>query len=330
MPGFLVIVRRMIESHSIHDETGFKQSVEAIIRELSVANRQGEAKILRDALASIKPNGNGSFQTINLSAKSAEPLISRLQATVTRDQLFFSSDTAQSLDRILAEFRAVKELSEAGLRPKSKLLFWGPPGCGKTVTARFMATELGLPFGIVRLSSLITSYVGETAANLQRIFSQANSSSMVLLFDEADAIAKNREDRNDVGELKRVVNSLLQNLDELVPAQSIVILASNHQHLFDSAVWRRFDDVIEFPLPNYTERLAQLTRLTSGVSIKGSLAQAAKDLRDFSFADIERSVTEVLKTMVLNRNEFFNTLDLITESRSWHHKQKQALSNNRG
>jgi SpoVK/Ycf46/Vps4 family AAA+-type ATPase len=115
---------------------------------------------------------------------------------------------------------------------------------------------------------LITSFVGETGSNLQKVLSLAEQSPMVLLLDEADAIAKARDDANDVGELRRVVNSLLQGLDSVAKRRSLVILASNHSHLFDPAIWRRFDEIVEFPLPSQSERILQLKHLTSGLKLR--------------------------------------------------------------
>ena len=152
----------------------------------------------------------------------------------------------------------------------------------------------------------------------------ADQTPMVLLLDEADAIAKARDDANDVGELRRVVNSLLQGLDSLAPHRSLIILASNHSHLFDSAVWRRFDDVIEFPLPGQTERLAQLKHLASGLRLKGSLLTAARQMAGFTFAEIERAVMDVAKTKILDRSETVLVEAIVAEGKRWRRKMQAA------
>ena len=130
----------------------------------------------------------------------------------------------------------------------------------------------------------------------------ADQTPMVLLLDEADAIAKARDDANDVGELRRVVNSLLQGLDSLAPHRSLIILASNHSHLFDSAVWRRFDDVIEFPLPG----------------------QTARQMAGFTFAEIERAVMDVAKTKILDRSETVLVEAIVAEGKRWRRKMQAA------
>src|SRR5688572_28317600 len=206
IPEILDNIRKLVLAHAAHDDLGFSMNAETIIRELTMSNRPSEAKALRDALALIKRNGTSSTTTMQALTRQAESLVTFIPDRVLREQLFFRSETQNALDRVVLEHRSAKQLAQGGLQPKRKLLFWGPPGCGKTAATRLLAAELGLPCGIVRLSSLITSYVGETASNLQKVFAIADSRPIVLLFDEADALAKARGDRNDVGELRRVVN----------------------------------------------------------------------------------------------------------------------------
>lgn len=320
-------VRRLIASHTAQDDSNFHKSAEAIIRELAVENRPGEARYLRDALA--------SSDSMSLSERSITPnlliLSKQSQGLITfnteppTSELFFRKETQCALDQILTEYRSARQLWEHGLRPKARFLFWGPPGCGKTAAATWLASNLGIPVGIVRLGALITSFVGETGSNLQKVLTIANESPMVLLIDEADAIAKARDDANDVGELRRVVNALLQGLDYFAPKRSLIILASNHSHLFDPAMWRRFDDVIAFPLPSESERLAHLRQLTNGLRLSGSLASAARQTGGVSFADIERAVSEVAKVKVLSGAEGVATADIVAEVKRWQRKMQAAL-----
>jgi ATP-dependent 26S proteasome regulatory subunit len=137
---------------------------------------------------------------------------------------------------------------------------------------------------------------------------------MVLLIDEVDAVGKNRDDRNDVGELKRVVNSLLQAMDAFSKNQpSLLIAASNHQYLLDPALWRRFDDVVEFPMPDAVEREKLLKILLSGVTFEGSISQSVRAMTSMSFAEIERATIEAIKTMILEHREVLQWRDLQTE-----------------
>lgn len=317
IPEILDNVRKLVLAHAAHDEFAFSKNAETIVRELTMSNRPSEAKALRDALSQVKRNGNGGTANMQTLTRQAESAVTFISDNVLREQLFFRPDTQNALDRVILEHRSAQQLAQGGLHPKRKLLFWGPPGCGKTAAARLLSTDLGLPCGIVRLSSLITSYVGETASNVQKVFAIADTRPMVLLFDEADALAKARGDINDVGELRRVVNSLLQALDYFAPKDSIVVLASNHSHTFDPAVWRRFDDIIEFPRPGQKEREAQLRFLTGGIRIEGDLASAARKLTACSYADIDRAVREVAKTKLLTRAPATHVSEIVRECASW-------------
>jgi SpoVK/Ycf46/Vps4 family AAA+-type ATPase len=324
IPEIFDNIRRLVLAHATHDDVGFSNNAETIIRELMMSNRPSEAKALRDALAQIKHSGALRTTTMQVLTRQAESLVTFVPDRILREALFFSPATQSSLDRVILEYRSAQQLAQGGLQPKRKLVFWGPPGCGKSAAARFLAAELGLPCGIVRLSSLITSYVGETASNLQKVFAIADSRPMVLLFDEADAVAKARGDRNDVGELRRVVNSLLQALDYFAPKESIVILASNHSHTFDPAVWRRFDDIIEFPLPGQKEREAQLRFLTGGIHLKGDLRAAARKLASCSYADMDRAVRELAKTKLLTRANATHVDEIVGECISWRKRMAAA------
>ena len=322
-------LRGMIVSHSGRDDEAFRRNAEAIIRSLSVQNRPSEARSLREAL---RPNrhtvdSRAASQTnvsISVLTRQSPGLISFLPQSRNLN-LVFPEQTQSSVNDVVVEYRASAQLAEAGLSPRRKLLFWGPPGCGKTATAQWLAAELGMPCGIVRLASLITSYVGETGANLQRVLHMAEQTPMVLLLDEADAIAKSRDAENDVGEMRRVVNALLQGLDAFNSRHSIVILASNHTYLFDDALWRRFDDVVEFPLPTQTERLKLLRNLTSGLRLNGSLPTLAKHLSGRSYAEIERAVFEVAKASVLKERDTVTASEIAASSKRLQQKVSAAM-----
>lgn len=329
-------LRAMIVSHRESDEEGFRHSAEAIIRALDVQNRPSEARFIREALkkkdskngkqfSQAQPVANLSFSVLT---RQMPGLISFVQFPSPR-HLVLQNETSKSLELVVKEHRSSSKLAEAGLLPRRKLLFWGPPGCGKTATAQWLAHQLGLPCGVVRLASLITSYVGETGANVQKVLQIANQTPMVLLIDEADAIAKSRDDENDIGELRRVVNTLLQGLDSFTSKDSIVILASNHTHLFDGALWRRFDDVIEFPLPSEKERLEILHYLTNGIKINGSLATVAKGTAGCSYAEVERAVFEVTKSVVVENRSSATSAEILKASQQFKRKITAATTRKR-
>lgn len=290
------LLRQLFLAHSRSDKDGFKRAADLIVRGLVASNRHSEATALQQALKSAP---DSDLQSLTRFSRPTT-LTSVSEPRITRENVVLPPGARRQVDRVLDEQRQRTKLLSAGLYPAHKLLFWGPPGCGKTLTAAAIASELGFSLVTLRLSSVITSYVGETSANLQRVFERAKAGPTVLLIDEIDAIAKQRDDRNDVGELKRVVNSLLQMLDEFVGGTGILVACTNHQYLLDSAVWRRFDQVIHFPMPSSLELCDFARRRLSGVKLVGSLKELSAVWKRLSFYDVELILSSSLKTLVLN------------------------------
>jgi SpoVK/Ycf46/Vps4 family AAA+-type ATPase len=213
--------------------------------------------------------------------------------------MVLSPEVQARIERIVEEFRARAILARHGLAPKSRLLFVGPPGCGKTLCAEVVAGELGLEVLHARFDGIVSSYLGETANNLRRVFGYASQRQAVLFFDEFDALGKRRDDPQELGELKRVVSSFLQILDAH-PRDRMVIAATNHEGMLDDALWRRFDEVLHFgrPTPAQIEQLMEL-RLRS-VRKKGiDLSAFAHKMSGFSYADAERVCLEASKSILL-------------------------------
>ena len=227
--------------------------------------------------------------------------IRRLEDVVLSDQ------NGSLIEEILQEHHRRELLKSHGLPPVDRLLFCGPPGCGKTLTAEVLASELGLPLAIVRIDGVVSSYLGETAHNLREVLDFVAATPMVVLFDEFDALAKERADVADHGELKRVVNAFLQLLDGY-EGKSLLIAATNHEHILDAAVWRRFDEVLLFEPPN----LEQLRRLLA-CKLRGLRREFEVDdsevsnlFRGMSHADVERVLRRAAKEMVLAGKEFLH------------------------
>ena len=311
------------------NEETFYRAAEAIIADELAANHHSTARELQKALSNgsahpdLKPKA-ARLASLPRDRRNGDQLISLQDPLVDPSRLILCTETRQKLDRIIEEYRQRPKLAKFGLAAKSKLLFWGPPGCGKTLASHWIAQEIGLPISLVRLNSLISSFVGETASHIQRVFDLASSTPMVLLLDEVDAIGKNRDDPQDVGELKRVVNGLLQAIDAFRPNDSIVIAASNHQYLLDPALWRRFDDAVFFPSPSAVEAKQFLDRLLNGVSVKGSIDITAKSLASLSFAEIERNVVDSLKTMILTDAAQFSLDQFAKEVASFKKENRAA------
>ncbi len=226
---------------------------------------------------------------------------------------------------VIREFRQWDVLESNGLRPNHKLLFCGPPGCGKTVTAEAIATELGLPMVYVRFDSVVSSLLGETASNLRRVFDYIGQDTWVVLFDEFDAIGRSRDDVTEHGEIKRVVSSFLQMLDNF-DGRSLIIAATNFEQSLDPALWRRFDEVVRFERPtvHQIEKLMQ-ARLRYIANRRVSIKKYASQLEGSTFADVERICLAVLKICALDGKKRFSVNDLATAIRK-HKVRRRAMS----
>lgn len=304
-------LKKLLSAFRDRDDSTFYRVADQIIADELAANHHALARDLKRALGSARQK-QGDLVLLR-DKRFGQNLLHVDDSDTTSDELVLADRTERQISRVLEEHRSASKLSSYGYQPKRKLLFWGPPGCGKTMAAHLIAHELGLPIGTVRISALISSYLGDTATHLETVFDTANKQPIVLLLDEVDAVGKTRDDRQDVGEVKRVVNSLLQSMDAFTKNKSIVIAASNHQYLLDAALWRRFDDVIEFPLPGSQEIAKYLHKLLNGVRAKITFSRLAKSMLGFSFADIEKIAVEAVKTMILEGRENLTERDLTTE-----------------
>lgn len=214
-------------------------------------------------------------------------------------EMVLAPDVSASIAEVIEQYRQRDRLLSHGLSPKRRVLLVGPPGCGKTMTASVLAAECNLPLMFVQLHSLITKYMGETAAKLHLVFDAMVETRGVYLFDEFDAIGSTRAGRNDVGEIRRVLNSFLQFL-ERDDSGSIVVAATNFVGMLDEALFRRFDDVIRYELPD-AKMAKELVRNCLGSFEIDTLAWAAitRACRGLSQADIARACDDAAKEAVL-------------------------------
>ena len=219
---------------------------------------------------------------------------------------------AKKLDRIIREQRSAQRLLERGLSPRRKLMLVGPPGTGKTLTASVLAGELGIPLFQVRLDGLITKFMGETAAKLRQVFDATGSARGVYLFDEFDAIGSQRGIPNDVGEIRRVLNSFLLMLEQ-DESHSLIVAATNHPEVLDHALFRRFDDVLEYA-PPAQEQIRTLIRAKLGDLIEGrfSWILLAKKAVGLSYAEVTRAMDEVLKESIMDEERPIRSTDIGT------------------
>jgi SpoVK/Ycf46/Vps4 family AAA+-type ATPase len=223
------------------------------------------------------------------------------------------------LDRLVHQQRQRDRLREFSQIPSTRLLLIGPPGSGKTLTASAVAGELHLPLFTIRLDAVITRFMGETAAKLRLIFDHIASMRSVYLFDEFDAIGGRRTADNDVGEMRRVLNSFLQFLEEPNSTDSIVLAATNHPELLDRALFRRFDDILEYALPD-REAIQNLltTRLHAFRPNRVTWTRVVEVASGLSQADLARAADEVIKNAILRSEKTVTTEELVAALRDRH------------
>ncbi len=223
------------------------------------------------------------------------------------NDVILSKDAKETLNQIIEELKNEDVLESYGLKAKQKILFYGPPGTGKTLTAKVMSSVIGYPLVTIRFDSVISSYLGETASNLRKIFDFIEKGKWVVLFDEFDIIGKQRDDPTEHGEIKRVVNNFMLMLENY-EGDSVIIASTNHQHLLDVGVWRRFDDVVYFDLPDEKRRKKIFEKFLRVLKKDKNLnlTKLAKDTEGFSGADIEQVCIDALKKAILKKEEFVN------------------------
>jgi SpoVK/Ycf46/Vps4 family AAA+-type ATPase len=211
-------------------------------------------KMLKETDHQLRPADTAFNQTVPVDSESRFPLVEHVNLRELQElPVLLSQDQWDVTNEFLSIAKSYAHLEAHGVEGSISLLMYGPPGTGKSRLARFIAKELGLELYVARLDGLISSYLGSTSKNIRALFDFASRRPCVLFLDEFDAIAKLRGDKQELGELKRVVNSFLQNLDALGP-QSIILAATNHEDLLDSAVWRRFGYRLALEYPTEDQR----------------------------------------------------------------------------
>ncbi len=308
------ILRQLFRAIAANDDEGMRAAAMAIVAD----ERSKNHKLLADDLVRLLANGKGRLELapqplvpeIPKDRERGFPLLDVTSPAIEWSRLVLPNATREGLLRVVAENRQRDLLAASALKPTQRLLFYGPPGCGKTLAAKVMSSELGIPLVLVRLDALVSSYLGETAANLRRVFEFVERGQWVVLFDEFDALGKDRDSPVEHGELKRVVNALLQLMDSF-SGDSTLIAATNHERLLDTGIWRRFDAVFEFPLPQLQDRVVMLRQFLGGFDTRGvSLQLTGRSLAGAAGADIERLALDASRHAVLRGSRVITKVDL--------------------
>jgi SpoVK/Ycf46/Vps4 family AAA+-type ATPase len=289
----------------VSGDTGtFRRTVDAIVAEEKAKQHTVVAERLERLVASSNMNGASNLQRPHEPVHKGRDFIAEVMPARRLEDLVLPPRTRLAIDQLIEEQQRASLLRSHSLEPRHRVLLVGPPGNGKTTLAEALAEALSLPFFIVRYEGMIGSFLGETASRLKRVFDYARTTPCVLFFDEFDAVGKERGDTHETGEIKRVVTSLLMQVDDL-PSYTIVTAATNHAELLDRAVWRRFQLRLTLPSPSRKElgefvaSLSERSQLRLGMSPQ----LIAKTLGHVSYSEAEEFFLDVARRHVLAAGE---------------------------
>lgn len=319
-------LKALIAAHRDGDDLSFRRAAQAIIDEEEAKRHTVLAQDLRRLLASggslEMPMTNQPLPEPPKDRDSALPLVDMaIPDRFLADLVLSDALTAALLD-IADEVGRWPILDSMNVPRRNRMLLYGPPGCGKTSIAAALAGQLGRVLVTVRVESVISSYLGETATNLRRVMDFANSGPYVVLFDEFDSLAKDRDDPADHGELRRVVNAILQLIDRY-QGPSMLIAATNHEQVLDDAIWRRFDEVLEVPLPTTAQLAHLMSRSLMGLADPTvDIDRCAAILKGLPHAAGERAAHNAMRLAVAQERRNVTAQDLrdasqMVKSRRW-------------
>jgi len=300
-------IKSLIKSYAEDDEHRFFATAMQIAASEARQGHTTVAQELKQLIEKARKEKNVSFldapKTVPLSAPKRElkELIEVFKPRITLKDMVLAPAVKDALDKLINEQEKWQVLKQHNLSPKRKLLLTGSPGTGKTMTAQAIAGELGLSVYIIRLDGLMSKYMGESIAKLRMIFDSMEDHRAVYLFDEFDSIGSHRDKGHDVGEIKRVLNSFLINIEK-DQSNSIIIAATNLPESLDKALFRRFDDVITYPLPEIDEIALALKKATQGYTFskKINYKKVAEQAKGLNYSDIAKASEDAIKEMVLN------------------------------
>jgi SpoVK/Ycf46/Vps4 family AAA+-type ATPase len=293
------LVVKLLEAASSGNHQLLARTAEAMISDERARGHTVLASRLESALQKRR-EVEATLPTSTNGAVNVERLTFQFQPERSLSALTLADDTRASLQQLLEEHQRSDLLRSFGLEPRHRVLLVGPPGNGKTSIAECLAYELAVPLIVVRYEGIIGSYLGETASRVSALFEYVRTRRCVLFFDEFDTISKERADPMELGEVKRVVSSLLLQIDRL-PSYVLAVAATNHDELLDKAVWRRFEMRIHLPMPNASQRFKFVSERLSEAEPPAAISRQAvsRFLKDLSFAELENFTLDVRRRLVL-------------------------------
>ncbi len=294
------LMKKLFASRGRDEE--FRAVAEQIIDEEEKKNNRVLARSLRRSLETVQPARPKALAPLIPFPEAAGDFIERIEPTHNRQDIVLSTENVRIFQGLLHEFQSAETIRRRGLSVRSKLLFCGPPGCGKTLCAEVFASELGLPLYIVKLDRLVSSYLGETATNVRKLFEFARTQPCVLFFDEFDALARARGEDGEHNELRRVVNSLLIFIDRIQP-RGFVVAATNLDQSLDPAIWRRFDEVVWFDRPDKGMIARFLKMRFKNVAVDFDPRAHIAALEGYAYAELERLCLQAIKAAIIDKRK---------------------------
>ncbi|QVY66422.1 AAA family ATPase [Polaribacter sp. Q13] len=311
-------IKSLIRSFSEGDDSRFYATAMQIAAAEARKGRQELAeelkKLIQDSKKSKINERTLKRLPVNAAQKELNDLLEFSRPDDKLKDMVLSTNLKKSLQRILDEQRQIEKLRQHNLFPRKKILLTGPPGCGKTMTARVISNELGIPLFVIRLDGLISRYMGESIAKLRLVFDTMKEFRAVYLFDEFDSIGTTRSQGNEVGEIKRVLNSFLLQIEK-DDSNSLIIAATNIPENLDEALFRRFDDIINYPIPTEEQIFKYYKRelLKSELIADNALIELSKKSIGLNFSDLEKICQDFFKNIIVYGKETSN-LEFITET----------------
>ena len=307
---YSIEIGKIVEGSLRHDQVKVLNYTKQLITKLEEDGEMRAAAKFKKMLETqnemtLSAMGSTRELTIPVDSESRTTLADVIYPDSNKTSVILSRSNAEKVDSFILSYQNADKLNSLGIGVSNTLLLYGPPGCGKTKCAYLIAKKLNLPLVIARLDSLISSYLGTTAKNIRTLFEFSQKMPCVLFLDEFDAIARSRNDQYEHGEIKRVVNTFLQQIDSF-KGRSLIIAATNFEKSLDYAIWRRFDNTLRFDLPDNDEKVRLFNlKLKQFKGSENIVVEFLPHMENFSHSDVEQAAITVMKQCILDGRRMY-------------------------